>query len=106
MKVEIIAECTPLLDFVNDIPRLYRRTNKEKPSKASAYIAKCCLQLSELVRLIGLNNGGGSGEGEPWKREWLLELLTELTLHYKNATLEVLTSVQKTEDSLKKLKKA
>jgi len=48
----------------------------------------------------------GVESSEQWKQQWVAELLHDLTLYYKNATLEVLTSVQKTEDSLKKLKKA
>lgn len=103
LKVEITGECAPLLDIVNDIPRLYRRTNKEKPARASAYVGRCVQQLAELIGLIG---GGGDQQQQQWRTAWLADLLTELSGHYRNATLEVLTSVQRTEDSLKKLKKA
>lgn len=98
-KAEIISDCTKTLDFVNDIPRLYRRTNKEKPQKSSAYISKCVQELGDYLAIIGLNSQASS-------HEWIQEVLSDLCQHYKNSTLEVLTSVQKTEDSLKKLKKA
>ena len=100
MRTQITNQCIPLLDHVNAIPRLYRRTNKEKPSKASTYVGKCCQQLHGLIQLIGFEN---SNNQQHWKQEWLNNLLNDLTNHYKNATIEVLTSVQKTEESLKKL---
>lgn len=99
MKTEIIDECKQLLNHVNDIPRLYRRTNKEKPHEASAYICNCIHQLIECIEMVGLEETNQSS------KQWLNDILLQLSEHYKNLTLEVLTSVQKTEDSLKKLKK-
>lgn len=99
LKTEIIDECKQLLNHVNDIPRLYRRTNKEKPNEASAYICNCIHQLVDCISMVELEQTNQSS------KQWLNDILLQLSQHYKNLTLEVLTSVQKTEDSLKKLKK-
>lgn len=99
LQTEILLDCKNTLDFVNDIPRLYRRTNKEKPSKASGYIFKCVQQLVDYFAIIVFDNT------DEWVNEWIIIVFSDLIKHFKNSTLEVLTSVQKTEDSLKKLKK-
>lgn len=106
LHAEISHQCVPILNLVNDIPRLYRRTNKEKPTRASNYIANCFHKLSEFSQMISMDNDETSATRPGWLLDWLTLLMVELTNFYANATLEVLTSVQKTEDSLKKLKKA
>lgn len=88
------------MNQVNDIPRLYRRTNKEKPKEASSYVDKCIGQLVDCMRMLGNDSGMVTNTNQ-----CLHDILNDLTIHYKHCTLEVLTSVQKTEDSLKKLKK-
>ncbi|CAG2110772.1 unnamed protein product, partial [Medioppia subpectinata] len=92
----LIRQCDSILRQVNDVPRLYRKTNKEVPTKASNYINHCI----ELIFSIT------SSQTQVWKTEWTRYVLNEITSHYKQYTSEVLTSVQKIEDSLKRLKKA
>lgn len=100
MRNEIVSECKVWMNQVNDIPRLYRRTNKEKPKEASSYVDKCIGQLVDCMRMLGNDSGMVTNTNQ-----CLHDILNDLTIHYKHCTLEVLTSVQKTEDSLKKLKK-
>lgn len=100
IRSKIFADCCSLMNQVNDIPRLYRRTNKEKPKEESQFIGKCIERLTRSLKLFEKNQIFES------KKLWLNELINDLSLYYKQLTLEVLTSVQKTEDSLRKLKKA
>ncbi|OTF79386.1 conserved oligomeric Golgi complex subunit 2-like protein [Euroglyphus maynei] len=103
MRNEIVSECKVWLNQVDHIPRLYRRTNKEKPKEASSYVDKCVRQLVDCMEMLA--NENCSMVVNNTNNELLLDVLNDLTVHYKHSTLEVLTSVQRTEDSLKKLKK-
>ncbi|KAH9412644.1 Conserved oligomeric Golgi complex subunit 2 [Dermatophagoides pteronyssinus] len=106
MRNEIVNECKIWLNQVNDIPRLYRRTNKEKPKEASNYVDKCLRQLIDCMGMLGNHNNDSTNTMMMINtNQCLLDILNDLTVHYKHLTLEVLTSVQKTEESLKKLKK-
>ncbi|XP_027194097.2 conserved oligomeric Golgi complex subunit 2 [Dermatophagoides pteronyssinus] len=105
MRNEIVNECKIWLNQVNDIPRLYRRTNKEKPKEASNYVDKCLRQLIDCMGMLGNHNNDSTNTMMINTNQCLLDILNDLTVHYKHLTLEVLTSVQKTEESLKKLKK-
>ncbi|XP_064622383.1 conserved oligomeric Golgi complex subunit 2-like [Lineus longissimus] len=97
---ELTNQCLVHLKMVNDIPRLYRRTNREVPSKASSYVSTLTRPLVVFVEdhenlLL-----------EERKSVWLTAVLTSLTDQYFTITSDVLTSVKKMEDSLKRLKKA
>ncbi|CAG2166458.1 unnamed protein product [Oppiella nova] len=96
MESCLVKQCDLILRQVNDVPRLYRKTNKEVPTKASNYINHCIDLLASIT----------SSETQLWNSEWTRHVLNEITSHFKQFTSEVLTSVQKIEDSLKRLKKA
>ena len=96
IKSCLITQCDSILRQVIDLPRLYRKTNKEVPTKASNYVYNCI----DLIASVVLS------ETQVWKNEWTTEILNEITAHFKYFTSEVLTSVQKIEDSLKRLKKS
>ncbi|KAG1654155.1 Conserved oligomeric Golgi complex subunit 2 [Nymphon striatum] len=101
----VVLECKSHLKMVNDIPRLYRRTNKEIPTKPSGYVTNVLkplqmflndhkdtlLSSESVIRRISL---------------WKINVLEKVTEQYLSITSDVLTSVKKTEDSLKRLKKA
>jgi hypothetical protein len=97
LKECLSMQCVVVLKQVNDIPRLYRKTNREVPTKASGYVSTCI----ELLKNFIVSGNGKSG----WKSDWTREVLDTITLQYKASTSEVLVSVQKTEDSLRRLKK-
>ena len=47
---ELSGQCAAHLRHVGDIPRLYRRTNKEAPTKAFAYVHQLLAPLVEFRR--------------------------------------------------------
>ncbi|XP_077537705.1 conserved oligomeric Golgi complex subunit 2 [Haemaphysalis longicornis] len=97
---DVAKACCVPLKMVPDIPRLYRRTNREVPSKPSTYIQQI-LQPLETLRDQATQNAGLS-----WDQEWTASVLEEVTKQYLTVTQDVLVSVKKMEDSLKRLKRA
>ncbi|XP_054154324.1 conserved oligomeric Golgi complex subunit 2-like [Oppia nitens] len=95
IELSLIEQCNQILKQVNDLPRLYRKTNKEVPTKASNYISNCIDLMTSIT----------SNKEQVWSIEWTRHVLNETTTNFKQFTSEVLTSVQKIEDSLKRLKK-
>ncbi|EEC09485.1 conserved oligomeric golgi complex subunit, putative [Ixodes scapularis] len=96
----VAAACCLHLKAVADIPRLYRRTNREVPSKPSNYVAQV------LVPLATLKSKTTQDFGVAWQPEWTGAALEQVTKQYTLLTQEVLVSVRKMEDSLKRLKRA
>ncbi|XP_061173023.1 conserved oligomeric Golgi complex subunit 2-like [Saccostrea echinata] len=96
---EITTQCSAHLKQVNDIPRLYRRTNKEVPSKQSSYV----INLLKPIKMFTEEHSDILDE--KLKLQMFQEVLDSLTESYYSATSDVLMSVKKVEDSLKRLKK-
>ncbi|KAH8028267.1 hypothetical protein HPB51_014222 [Rhipicephalus microplus] len=86
--------------MVPDIPRLYRRTNREVPSKPSSYVPQILSPLATLRHL------GRQNVNLNWDPAWTESVLEEVTKQYMTVTKDVLVSVKKMEDSLKRLKRA
>ncbi|XP_030033702.2 conserved oligomeric Golgi complex subunit 2 [Manduca sexta] len=86
------------LKQVSDIPRLYRKTNRSVPTRPCAYIDVVSNSLKEFH------------EKAPQRLDntFLMELYEKLfnvmTVSYYKYVEDVLTSVQKTEESLRRLK--
>ncbi|KAI8482591.1 Conserved oligomeric Golgi complex subunit 2 [Branchiostoma belcheri] len=98
--VQQIAEhCVVNLKPANDIPRLYRRTNREVPSKASSYVSATVkplqMFLEEHAVIISVTR----------RIQWVVSILKVVTERYYSVTDDILTAVRKMEDSLKRLKK-
>uniref|UniRef100_A0A2R5LMQ4 Conserved oligomeric Golgi complex subunit 2 n=1 Tax=Ornithodoros turicata TaxID=34597 RepID=A0A2R5LMQ4_9ACAR len=91
--------CCSHLKLVNDIPRLYRRTNKEVPTKPSSYIHLILEPLVKLKRHVT------ETLKVQWNADWTRSVLEEITQQYLTVTNDVLVSVKKMEDSLKRLKR-
>ncbi|KAI1240767.1 hypothetical protein IHE44_0009210 [Lamprotornis superbus] len=83
-----------------EVPRLYRRTNKEVPTKASPYVD------SALKAFYRLQNDYGDTLKQPMIHQWLEGALSESTQKYYETVSDVLSSVKKMEESLKRLKQA
>ncbi|KAL4237416.1 Conserved oligomeric Golgi complex subunit 2 [Mactra antiquata] len=96
---DLTNHCSVHLKQVNDIPRLYRRTNREVPSKPSTYITTLVKPLTmfieEHIEVLG----------DQQKNEICTQVFTNIAEQYFTVTSDVLTSVKKMEDSLKRLKK-
>ncbi|XP_064599671.1 conserved oligomeric Golgi complex subunit 2-like isoform X1 [Liolophura sinensis] len=97
---DVSSQCSVHLRQVNDIPRLYRRTNREVPSKPSAYVSGLAKPLRRFLDehspLLTSDN----------QNQLAAQVFSSITLQYCSVTSDVLTSVKKMEDSLKRLKKA
>lgn len=96
---EITTQCSVHLKQVNDIPRLYRRTNKEVPSKQSSYV----INLLKPIKMFTEEHA--EILDEKLKLQMFQRVFDNLTDSYYSATSDVLMSVKKVEDSLKRLKK-
>lgn len=97
--IDITNQCSVHLKQVNDIPRLYRRTNREVPSKPSGYIGSVVKPLTLFME------EHSEVLGEQQKAAIFLHVFSSLAEQFHTVTSDVLTAVKKMEDSLKRLKK-
>ncbi|XP_036684506.1 conserved oligomeric Golgi complex subunit 2 isoform X7 [Balaenoptera musculus] len=97
---DLSESCFSHLKSALEVPRLYRRTNKEVPTTASSYVDGALKPLYQLQ----------SGHEDKLKRaviqRWLAGALSESTHKYYETVSDVLNSVRKMEESLKRLKQA
>ncbi|KAH8265248.1 hypothetical protein KR038_002316 [Drosophila bunnanda] len=95
----LIGECeTENVRQVNDLPRLYRKTNREVPSRCSGYVE----QMLRPLKAFAQQNE--SHLGTLVVEQILSEVASHITKAYFNVVNDVLTSVQKTEESLRRLR--
>lgn len=97
---DLSESCFSYLKSALEVPRLYRRTNKEVPSTASSYVD------SALKPLYQLQSGHGDKVQPAVMQRWLQEALSDSTHKYFETVSDVLSSVRKMEESLKRLKQA
>ena len=99
----VSGKCKGHLKQVSDIPRLYRRTNKELPSKPCNYMTAMLAPLDAFFQeqkpLLA------DKRGKEGLREWLAKIFDAVTVKYLENVSEVLEAVQKMEESLKRLKR-
>nr|XP_034193274.1 conserved oligomeric Golgi complex subunit 2 [Osmia lignaria] len=95
---ELLKQSVVHLKQVSDIPRLFRRTKRDIPTKPCAYVK------NSLIFLINFHREYNEVLLDDVNR-WLELALSSLTKHYLASVTDVLTSVQKTEESLRRLKK-
>ncbi|KAJ8364880.1 hypothetical protein SKAU_G00137110 [Synaphobranchus kaupii] len=92
--------CFRYLKSASEVPRLYRRTNKEVPTRASSYMDNALRPLQQLQ----------SDHKDTLKgsiiQNWLRITLCDCTQRYYETVSDVLSSVKKMEESLKRLKQA
>ncbi|XP_006874232.1 PREDICTED: conserved oligomeric Golgi complex subunit 2, partial [Chrysochloris asiatica] len=97
---ELSDSCFSYLKSALEVPRLYRRTNKEVPTKASSYVD------SALKPFYQLQNEHKDKLKQAIIQHWLEGALSESTHKYCETVSDVLSSVKKMEESLKRLKQA
>uniref|UniRef100_A0A8C6GSA8 Conserved oligomeric Golgi complex subunit 2 n=1 Tax=Mus spicilegus TaxID=10103 RepID=A0A8C6GSA8_MUSSI len=97
---DLSESCFSYLKSALEVPRLYRRTNKEVPSTASSYVD------SALKPLYQLQSEHGDKVQPVVMQSWLQEALSDSTHRYFETVSDVLNSVKKMEESLKRLKQA
>uniref|UniRef100_A0A8D2BD79 Conserved oligomeric Golgi complex subunit 2 n=1 Tax=Sciurus vulgaris TaxID=55149 RepID=A0A8D2BD79_SCIVU len=97
---DLSESCFSYLKGALEVPRLYRRTNKEVPTTASSYVE------SALKPFHQLQSGYKDKLRPSLMRQWLEGALSESTHRYCETVSDVLSSVRKMEASLKRLKQA
>ncbi|XKL61899.1 hypothetical protein PGB90_001732 [Kerria lacca] len=93
--IELLSEKNVLVvRQVSDIPRLYRRTNRETPTHPCTYVSSLFAPIHEMQKNhLSLASN------------WIPPVLSAITTAYYEQVADVLTSVQRTEESLRKFKK-
>ncbi|XP_026760513.2 conserved oligomeric Golgi complex subunit 2 [Galleria mellonella] len=86
------------LKQVSDIPRLYRKTNRSIPIKPCTYIEVVSKAIHEF------NDDASKRLDNAFLIELYESLFNVMTISYYKYVEDVLTSVQKTEESLRRLK--
>ncbi|KXJ14443.1 conserved oligomeric Golgi complex subunit 2 [Exaiptasia diaphana] len=96
---QVVKKSSAGLDAARNIPRLYRRTNKEIPNKPSAFVAMVTKPLQDFQQeykdLVSTDQF----------LYWSSKVFQTIFERYATITSDVLTSIKKTEDSLLRLKK-
>lgn len=90
---QVAKESLAHIRSVNDIPRHFRRTNREMPSQASAYVN---LLVAPPLKFM---------TDFPANKAWLRQIFCKITKEYFSSVREVINSVQRTEESLRRFKK-
>nr|XP_058947460.1 conserved oligomeric Golgi complex subunit 2-like [Pocillopora verrucosa] len=97
---QVVNRASQGLEAVKNIPRLYRRTNKEAPSKSSPFVSSVLKPVREFLEqtqpLIK----------QQQRQAWAATILQTLLVKYHAVTGDVLTSIKRTEDSLMRLKRS
>ncbi|KAH8383130.1 hypothetical protein KR009_007039 [Drosophila setifemur] len=95
----LIVECeAENVRQVNDLPRLYRKTNREVPTRCSGYVEQMLRPLKTFAQQHE------SQLGTLVVEQILSEVASHITKAYFKVVSDVLTSVQKTEESLRRLR--
>uniref|UniRef100_A0A3Q3BFU1 Conserved oligomeric Golgi complex subunit 2 n=1 Tax=Kryptolebias marmoratus TaxID=37003 RepID=A0A3Q3BFU1_KRYMA len=100
MTQHLTERCCRFLKSASEVPRLYRRTNKDVPVRASAYMDNALQPLHQLLTDSTVLVTPQTAQ------EWLRVTLSDCTQKYYETISEVLSSVKKMEESLKRLKQA
>uniref|UniRef100_A0A8B9LMP9 Conserved oligomeric Golgi complex subunit 2 n=1 Tax=Astyanax mexicanus TaxID=7994 RepID=A0A8B9LMP9_ASTMX len=100
MTQHLTERSVRFLKNASEVPRLYRRTNKEVPTRASAYMDNALRPLHQLV-----TDSTGVVK-DSIIQQWLRVTLSDCTHRYFETISDVLSSVKKMEESLKRLKQA
>jgi len=99
ITAHIVASPAKLLKSVGDIPRMYRRTNRETPSKPCTYISSIVDELKSFLSCHKQTCSLASVSS------WLGDSCDSILGLYLVQVQDVLSNVTKMEESLRKLKK-
>lgn len=96
----LVRECVLPLTNVKDIPRLFRRTNRETPTKPCDYVQHV------LHPLTSFYNSNKTKVPDKVLAALVTAVFSEVSRQFYSCVSEVLDNAQKTEESLRRLKKA
>jgi len=99
VSAHIVAGPAKMVKSVGDIPRMYRRTNRELPSKPCAYIVNIVQELKSFLNSLKERCSSAV------LSRWLVDSCNTILGLYMVQVKDVLSNVTKMEESLKKLKK-
>lgn len=91
-----VKECIGHIQNITAIPRLYRRTNKSPPKEASAYMVEAVKPVTIFAKKFEDNSAQVKGTIEG--------IINNISKQYLSLVQDVLRSVCKTEESLRRLK--
>jgi len=97
---QLIDRCKETIHSVQDIPRMYRKTNREAPSKPS----NCILATFRHLQAFS-NDYSGIILTEDECKQFLTIAMEEITKNYYELCSEILLSVRKMEDSIQRLRR-
>lgn len=95
----LVKQSVRPLVHVNDIPRIYRRTNREFPTKPCEYVSKILQPVSTFY------TKNRESVPQDVMESWIIAVFVEVSRKFYTSIKEVLESAQKTEESLRRLKK-
>ncbi|RDD44303.1 Conserved oligomeric Golgi complex subunit 2 [Trichoplax sp. H2] len=96
---QVADSCKQHLDAANSVPRQYRRTNREMPGKCSTYVHAIFIPLKSFISERSDHISSNKC------KDWVTRILQIVADKYFNIINDILTSVEKTRDSLMRLKK-
>ncbi|ORY24517.1 COG2-domain-containing protein [Neocallimastix californiae] len=95
----LIKNCSDIIiNMIKGIPTMYRRTNKEPPTKPSIWVQTIFQSLNTFLEQY-------KSMDESIKKEWIKKVVTDVTLCYTASVNDTLKAVRELEGSLKRLKK-
>ncbi|CAF0935828.1 unnamed protein product [Rotaria sordida] len=97
---QLIDRCNETLHSIQEIPRMYRKTNREAPSKPSSSIITTFRHLQTFS-----NDYSGTILTEDECKEFQTIAMEEITKNYYELCSEILSSVRKMEDSIQRLRR-
>jgi soluble cytochrome b562 len=97
---QLIDRCNETLHSVQDIPRMYRKTNRDTPNKPS----NCILTSFRHLQIFS-NDYNGTILTDNECKEFLTIAMEEITKNYYEVCTEILSSVRKMEDNIQRLKR-
>jgi conserved oligomeric Golgi complex subunit 2 len=95
-------DCFNYLKNANDIPRLYRRTNREIPKQASNYVTLAIQVIYDFKQKYSLNKSSNQQEQI---EKCVQNIIDSICIKYQSVVSDLLESVKKMEDSLKRLQR-
>ena len=95
---QVTQQCILPLDQAHSIPRLYRKTNKEQPSKSSSYVTNAIQPILNFTQTY-------NSLLQPERTQTVIDgAVKQFCARFLVIISEVLTAVKRTEDSLLRIK--
>eukprot|EP01023_Acetabularia_acetabulum_P061307 TRINITY_DN7401_c0_g2_i1.p1 TRINITY_DN7401_c0_g2~~TRINITY_DN7401_c0_g2_i1.p1 ORF type:complete len:293 (+),score=61.17 TRINITY_DN7401_c0_g2_i1:804-1682(+) len=98
--VSLCDKSNPILQQMKGITAMYRMTNRQPPSKPSLYVSKVLKTLESFITTNKVQNSSYA------KQQIVYGVVDGLTKKFNDLANEHLGAIQKSEESLKRLKKA